>query len=64
MMSGAAPLVVSSQLLNRQDGEDEYHLQAEASGAHAAPRRAGAFEGRVLLPRIHMAKDDRMMLGY
>ncbi len=64
MMSGDAPLVVSSQLLNRQDGEDEYHLQAEASGAHADPRRAGAFEGRVLLPRIHMAKDDRMMLGY
>ena len=31
---------------------------------HADPRKAGAFEGRVLQPRIHMAKDDRMMLGY
>ena len=28
MLSGDAPLVVSSQLLNRQDGVDEYHLQA------------------------------------
>jgi alpha,alpha-trehalose phosphorylase len=64
MLKGDAPLVVSSQLLNRQDGEDEYHLQAEPSGVHADPRKAGAFEGRVLLPRIHMAKDDRMMLGY
>ncbi|MFL6153201.1 MAG: glycoside hydrolase family 65 protein, partial [Ornithinibacter sp.] len=64
MLAGEAPLVVSSQLLNRQDGVDEYHLQADTSGVHADPRKAGAFEGRVLLPRIHMAKDDRMMLGY
>ena len=64
MLSGDAPLVVSSQLLNRQDGEDEYHLQAASNGVHADPRKAGAFEGRVLQPRIHMAKDDRMMLGY
>jgi len=64
MLSGDAPLVVSSQLLNRQDGVDEYHLQADAAGVHADPRKAGAFEGRVLQPRIHMAKDDRMMLGY
>ncbi len=64
MLDGDAPLVVSSQLLNRQDGVDEYHLQADADGVHADPRKAGAFEGRVLLPRISMAKDDRMMLGY
>jgi alpha,alpha-trehalose phosphorylase len=64
MLSGDAPLVVSSQLLNRQDGVDEYHLQADTNGVHADPRKAGAFEGRVLQPRIHMAKDDRMMLGY
>ena len=64
MLSGDAPLVVSSQLLNRQDGVDEYHLQADTSGVHADPRKAGAFEGRVLLPRIQMAKDERMMLGY
>jgi len=64
MLSGDAPLVVSSQLLNRQDGEDEYHVQGQASGGPADPRRAGAFERRVLLSRLHMAKDDRMMLGY
>jgi alpha,alpha-trehalose phosphorylase len=64
MLVGDAPVVVSSQLLNRQDGVDEYHLQADTSGVHADPRKAGAFEGRVLLPRIHMAKDERMMLGY
>ncbi|MDF3045413.1 MAG: treP [Ornithinibacter sp.] len=64
MLSGDAPVVVSSQLLNRQDSEDEYHVQTETKGVHADPRKAGAFEARVLQPRIHMAKDDRMMLGY
>jgi alpha,alpha-trehalose phosphorylase len=64
MLSGDAPVVVSSQLLNRQDGEDEYHLHGATPGVHADPRKAGAFEGRVLQPRIASAKDDRMMLGY
>jgi alpha,alpha-trehalose phosphorylase len=64
MVSGDAPVVVSSQLLNRQDGVDEYHGQAGALTGLADPRKAAAFEGRVLEPRLHMAKDDRMMLGY
>ncbi|HRA25424.1 glycoside hydrolase family 65 protein, partial [Ornithinibacter sp.] len=64
MLSGDAPVVVSSQLLNRQDGVDEYHGQAAAGTGLADPRKAAAFEGRVLEPRLQMAKDDRMMLGY
>ncbi|MGG5258371.1 glycoside hydrolase family 65 protein [Phycicoccus avicenniae] len=64
MVSGDAPVVVSSQLLNRQDGEDEYHEPAASRVALADPRKAGAFEGRVLLPRLHTADEDRLVLGH
>ena len=43
MLSGDAPVVVSSQLLNRQDGVDEYHGQAAAGTGLADPRKAAAF---------------------
>ncbi len=64
MLSGDAPIVISSQLLNRQDGEDEYHTPYEAMGEGTDPRKAAAFGQRVLQPRAHYARDDRMMLGY
>ncbi|MCW2807202.1 MAG: Kojibiose phosphorylase [Marmoricola sp.] len=64
MLSGDAPIVISSQLLNRQDGTDEYHDATRAMGEHADPRKASRFEQRVLLPRMHFAREDRMMLGY
>lgn len=64
MLEGDAPIVISSQLLNRQDGEDEYHVPYEAMGEGTDPRKAAAFDERVLLPRHHYAREDRMMLGY
>ena len=64
MLDGDAPVVVSSQLLNRQDGEDEYHEPAHTRVAMVDPRKAGAFRGRVLLPRLHAASEDRLALGY
>lgn len=64
MLTGDAPIVISSQLLNRQDGEDEYHVPYEAMGEGTDPRKAAAFDERVLLPRGSYARDDRMMLGY
>jgi alpha,alpha-trehalose phosphorylase len=64
MLTGDAPIVISSQLLNRQDGEDEYHVPSAAMGEGVDPRRASDFEGRVLLPRVSYANDHRMMLGY
>jgi alpha,alpha-trehalose phosphorylase len=68
MLSGDAPVVISSQLLNRQDGKDEYHqpssdVPGSVMGA-VDPRKAAAFEDRVLLPRMSYATDERMMLGY
>jgi alpha,alpha-trehalose phosphorylase len=64
MLEGDAPLVISSQLLNRQDGKDEYHDASRAMGEAVDPRKAGAFDDRVLEPRLHYAREDRMMLGY
>ncbi len=64
MLEGDAPIVISSQLLNRQDGEDEYHVPYEAMGEGTDPRKAAAFDERVLLPRAHYAREDRMMLAY
>ncbi|MDF1605186.1 glycosyl hydrolase family 65 protein [Nocardioides sp. YIM 152315] len=64
MLKGEAPIVISSQILNRQDGRDEYHGRISTTADHVDPRKAGAFPDRVLLPRLHYANDDRMLLGY
>lgn len=64
MLSGEAPVVISSQILNRQDGRDEYHGVKLDSAAHVDPRKAASFGERVLLPRMHYAHEDRMLLGY
>ncbi len=64
MLDGDAPIVISSQLLNRQDGQDEYYVPYEAMGEGTDPRKAAAFDQRVLLPRAHYVRDHRMLLGY
>jgi len=74
MLSGDAPVVVSSQLINRQDARDEYvaagqHPEAEEIVPPRAsevvdPRKAAAFANRVLVPRMHYGTNERMMLGY
>ena len=42
LLDGSAPIVVSSQMLNRQDGEDEYHVAAARprQGLRSAPDAA------------------------
>ncbi len=57
------PVVVSSQVLNRQDGLDEFRVKAQASTLND-PRRGQRFEERVLQPTEHWGDDERMMLGY
>ena len=37
MLTGDAPIVISSQLLNRQDGEDEYHAPGPGDGRGGRP---------------------------
>jgi alpha,alpha-trehalose phosphorylase len=64
VLTGDAPIVVSSQILNRQDGLDEYRMAHAAAGEAVDPRKAGAFGERVLIPRLGYASDQRMALGY
>jgi alpha,alpha-trehalose phosphorylase len=70
LLDGAsAPIVVSSQLLNRQDGEDEYHVRSAALGEGKDPRQARRFDRRVLLPRAQPLRNGgdfggTVVLGY
>ncbi len=64
LLDSAAPVVVSSQLLNRQDGEDEYHVKAAALGEGGDPRRARKFDHRVLEPRLQRESGNEIVLGY
>ncbi|WP_130865539.1 glycoside hydrolase family 65 protein [Acidipropionibacterium timonense] len=64
MLEGDAPVVISSQILNRQDGMDEYREHDRAMGKIEDPRRARAFADRVLEPQIDWHSDQRMILGF
>lgn len=61
-----APVVVSSQLINRLEGLDEYRVSP--AGARAAgiadPRRAELPVDRVLQPVSHWGDGDRAVLSY
>ena len=64
VLDGSAPVAISSQLLNRQDGEDEYHVADHALGRFADPRRSRQFDHRVLVPRLHEDRGGISVLGY
>ena len=61
MEDGSAPIVISSQIINRQDGEDEYHT---GTGGRRDPRKVEGLTRRVLEPQMNWAKGLRAMLGY
>ena len=64
LLDAPAPIVVSSQLLNRQDGVDEYYVQDAALGEGEDPRQARKFNERVLNPRFQQESDNEVVLGY
>ncbi|HXR67229.1 MAG TPA: glycosyl hydrolase family 65 protein, partial [Dermatophilaceae bacterium] len=64
VLDWAVPITVTSHLLNRQDGVDEYRTKFVDKGAAADPRRAEAFTGRVLQPVEHSSGDKRTLLAY
>ncbi|MEM9611068.1 MAG: glycoside hydrolase family 65 protein, partial [Actinomycetota bacterium] len=68
LLDHRAPVVISSQLLNRQEGGDEYDVSDAALGEGGEgmddPRRARSFDHRVLQPRIQRVDGDRAILGY
>ncbi|GAB2539346.1 glycoside hydrolase family 65 protein [Brachybacterium huguangmaarense] len=67
MLSGEAPVAVSSQVINRQDMNDEFGARSggdEGPGDKADPRRTTHFDHRVLEPQGDWHSDRRMLLGY
>ncbi len=70
LLDQSAPIVISSQLLNRQDGEDEYHVPSAALGEGKDPRQASKFDRRVLQPTLGQHEDEQdpeggqVTLGY
>ncbi len=63
VLDKAAPVVITSQIINREAGVDEYRTSSTVMGI-PDPRKAESFEGRVLQPVVHWAGDDRALLGY
>ena len=67
LLDDSAPVAISSQILNRQDGEDEYHVPAKAMGEGVDPRKAERFNRRVLEPVLQQRRQGRAAgstLGY
>ena len=63
LLDGDAPVVISSQIVNRQDGYSDY--QRPDSGAETwDPRRSARFNERVLLPKVSWHSAQRMLLGF
>ncbi|MCT2263311.1 glycoside hydrolase family 65 protein [Dietzia cinnamea] len=61
-----APVVISSQVLNRQDGENEYSSAADAATPEAGfdPRRAEGLEHRVLESQLCEGQRGYQVHGY
>jgi alpha,alpha-trehalose phosphorylase len=66
MLDHRAPVAISSQILNRQDGEDEYHVRSKAMGEGHDPRKSEGFDRRVLEPKYKWGDADagRVALGF
>jgi alpha,alpha-trehalose phosphorylase len=65
LLDADASILISSQILNRQDGVDEYTTGNSANGAGTFdPRKAETFRERVLQPGMHRERDDRHLLAY
>ncbi|MGI6879523.1 glycoside hydrolase family 65 protein [Microbacterium sp. gxy059] len=69
VLDADAPVVISSQLINRQDGEDVYGGRPSAAKAAAQepafdPRKAESIAERVLVPQEHWQAGERSVLSY
>ena len=63
LLDKAAPVAISSHLLNRAGGIDEYRAHARVNSAFD-PRRAEQRDERVLVPRMRDSDGRRAVLGY
>ena len=63
MPEESAPVVIVSEVLNRQDGEDEYHTTDDLP-AGFDPRRSEGLEHRVLIPEVTDCQRGYQSHGY
>ena len=67
VLNADAPVTISCQLINRQDGEDVYGGTAPvptAAGTGFDPRKAEKIDDRVLLPQEYWQDGERSALSY
>ncbi len=66
VLNSDAPITVSCQIINRQDGEDVYGGSAPGGGTAKGfdPRKAEKIEDRVLQPEEYWQEGDRAALAY
>ena len=64
VLDSDCPITISSQILNRQDGEDEYHVPSAAMGEGIDPRIANTIDRRVLEPQLSADEHNRIVLGF
>ncbi|WP_291378951.1 glycosyl hydrolase family 65 protein [Demequina sp.] len=63
LLDKEAPIAISSQVLNREAGLDEYRTNPDPTGK-TDPRKAQTFAERVLEPRMHKEENGRIHLGF
>jgi alpha,alpha-trehalose phosphorylase len=56
LLDSDAAVTISSQILNRQDGRDEYRSGVTEAPSGFDPRKAEQFTERVLQPRVSVRK--------
>jgi len=64
LLDADAAITISSHILNRQDGRDEYRSGVTEAPGEFDPRKAETFTERVLQPRVKRHGDGRYMLAY
>ncbi|MCU1560720.1 glycosyl hydrolase family 65 protein [Mycetocola sp.] len=64
VLDADAPLTISCQILNRQDGENEYDGAVGSRDEGNDPRTGGRVSDRVFLPREYWQVGDRSVLSY
>jgi alpha,alpha-trehalose phosphorylase len=64
LLDSAAAVTITSHILNRQDGRDEYRSGVGEAAGTFDPRKAETFTERVLQPRVQKQDGDRYLLGY
>ncbi len=64
VLNADAPVTISCQIINRQDGENVYGGAPKAKKTGFDPRRAERIEERVLQPQEYWQEGDRSALSY